>query len=193
MKRFHIVLAAAIFVTVTFQPALDARAQIIGCPTGQAVRGIDADTGKLICAPAGGTAAQLVDRDGVAIGQYMGHGIVSREIEGYRVDICCITTSGTPVSDASNAFLYASADCQGTPYFFADPSTHNFLFRIGSLVNSGDIVFNGDPATTITPLSYFSEFEGCVPITETGHENLPVQPVVSVPLSALGAPPFKVQ
>jgi len=192
MKRRSLLAALSVLaMTTALVPA--AEAQIIGCSAGEAVQGIDTETGRVICAPARGSAAQLVDRDGVVIGQYMGHGIVSRDIDGFRVDICCITTTGAPVADGSSAFLYTSENCEGTPYFFADASTQNFLFRIGSLLRSGDIVFNGDPLTTITPRSYSSEFEGCVPITETGHEDLPVQPVVSVPLSSLGSPPFKVK
>jgi hypothetical protein len=195
MNRFHFLLALSIFVATTalFLRSSTAAADI-GCPVGQVVQGIDVETGKFVCVPgSGGTVAQLVDRDGLVVGQYMGHGIVSREINGYRVDICCITTTGRSVNDVSVAFLYSSANCEGARYFFADPTTHDFLFRIGSLLNTGDIVFGGDPITTITPLSYSSEFEGCVAITETGHENLPVQPALSVPLSSLGAPPFRVK
>lgn len=193
MKRFRFLLALSIFVATTALFAWNADAANIGCPAGQVLQGINVGTGEFVCVPGSGTVARLVDRDDLVVGQYMGHGIVSREINGYRVDICCITTTGRPVNDVSVAFLYSTANCEGTRYFFADPTTHNFLFRIGSLLNTGDIVFAGDPATTITPLSYFSETEGCVPITETGSENLPVQPALSVPLSSLGAPPFRVK
>lgn len=42
------------------------------------------------------------------------------------------------------------------------------------------------------PVSFFESGVGCTLVTEA-IDNLPAQPVVSVPLSALGAPPFKVK
>lgn len=167
---------------------------MIGCPDGQVVQGIDARTLELICVPAGGGVAQLVDRDNVAVGQYMGHGVFSRDIDGYRVDVCCIATAaGAALPVIAPSPLYSTPDCQGAPYFFADPTLPDPLYRDGSLSRSGDILFGGDPATRITARSFFHELEGCVALTEPGFEDVPVHPVVSIPLSSLGTPPFKIK
>jgi hypothetical protein len=194
MKARTLLLALSVLVGQTASVTSGADGAMIGCPAGQVVQGINTETGQPVCVAAGGTVAQLVDRDDVVIGQYMGNGVISRELMGYRVDICCMATAtGDPEPLIGPSPLYASADCQGTAYFFADPRIESPLFRIGSLLESGDIVFGGDPATRITPLSYFDELDGCLPMPEPGLGPVPVHPVVSVPLSTLGAPPFKVK
>lgn len=188
-------LASALLVTLLLTTATlvaTADAAIIGCPAGQALQGVDTETGKFSCMPAGGAAAQLVDRDNVAIGQYLGHGIFSREIEGYRVDVCCMLTEAGEADIIAPAFLYTTPDCQGTPYFFAVTDRPVLLYRVGMLTRSGNIVFGGDPITTIIPRSFFDELDGCVELDPSFGES-PVHPVVSVPLSSLGAPPFKIK
>jgi hypothetical protein len=191
MPSLYLLLVVSIFVATS---VIAADAANIGCPTGQALQSVNVRTGKLVCVPTGGTGAQLVDRDDVVIGQYLGNGNISRELMGYRVDICCIaTTSGGADPLIGPSPLYSSADCQGTPYFFADPRIPDPLFRVGTVLESGDIVFGGDPVTTIVPRSFFDELEGCIPITEPVFGSVPVHPVVSVPLSSLGAPPYKVK
>jgi hypothetical protein len=95
-------------VVVAWSPGFTSSgdAQVFGCPAGQAMQGIDTASGEPVCVPGRGGVAQLVDRDDVVVGQYMGFGVVSREIDGYRVDICCITTTGEPASSVDPPFFF---------------------------------------------------------------------------------------
>jgi hypothetical protein len=143
--------------------------------------------------PAAGGALQVVDANNGIVGQYTFNGCFLRFINGYPVDVCDLQRDGTVVWDLPPQILFLEPGCQGAPFLAA--------FRDGlsrsSTIAEGMVQFPGDPITTITVRSFLHP-EGdqytCEGAPLYGDDwSIPqvAGPRQTVPLSALGTPPFR--
>lgn len=143
--------------------------------------------------PPAATALQVVDVNGTVIGHYLGRGLISRDFDGVRVDFCCMTSDGTSQADVSVTLIYSDEACAGTPHLFFDDTFDLGLFRDGSVLNSGEIVFAGERLTIHARSVRSSGDPGCWIIEDGGIPDYPVARAVFVPILELGAAPFSVK
>jgi hypothetical protein len=142
------------------------------------------------------SALQVLDTNNAIVGQYTYNGCLVRFFDGHLVDICDLQVDGTVVWEVRPQLLFLEPDCQGTPYLAA---FRNALSRWSS-INDGMIHFPGDPIMPITVRSFLDSADGesytCEGAPLYGEDwSIPevAGPLQSVPLSAIGTPPFRVR